>query len=260
MKKTIVLCFSMAILMLSGCDDVKNDEREKPKETSTILKPVLLLDFADQNCPYCPRASEEAATLKKRYGDSLVVVTIHAYPSNLPLVTEAGNEYDRHFEVQKIGHPVGIIDGIFTPEYYDWEGTIIKRIDIAPSVHISLQATYNNDSRVVSLVSRLKGLRKIENTKLLLWVVENNIIDFQKLLNGSVDSQYQHQHILRKTINGTWGEAISLEANEEKTVKNEFTLDEKWKPADISVVAFVYDVATDDVLDVAEVGINGRLR
>ncbi|MDR0836237.1 MAG: Omp28 family outer membrane lipoprotein [Tannerella sp.] len=258
MKKitTTLFCFLSAILILSGCDDVKNDEREKPKETVFIHKTVLLLDFADQNCPYCPRANEEAATLKSRYRDSLVVVTIHAYPTNLPLVTETGNEYDRHFEIQKIGHPVGIIDGTFTPEYYDWEAVIVKRFNITPSVSIDLKATFDKGNRTVSLVSHLKGLQKIENAKLLLWVVENNIIDRQKLLNGSVDTYYKHQHILREAINGMWGEAVALGVNEEKTLKSEFTLAENLKAEDISIVAFVYNTVTDEALNVAEITIN----
>jgi thiol-disulfide isomerase/thioredoxin len=252
MKRTILFSFSIALFMLWGCDDVKSDEREKEKETTTVLKTVLLLDFADQNCPYCPRASEEVATLKKRYGDNLVTVTIHAYSENLPLVTEAGNLYDRHFEVEKIGHPVGVIDGTFSPEYYDWEGVVTKRFSIAPPVTISLEATYDSGSRAVSLVAHVKGLRKIEGTNLLLWVVENNIIDRQKLLDGSVDAQYKHQHILREAINGVWGESLTLKANEEKTVTNKFTLAENRKAADISLVAFLYDTATDEVLGAAE--------
>ncbi|GHU66751.1 hypothetical protein FACS189413_00290 [Bacteroidia bacterium] len=255
MKKTMLFCLLPAILGLWGCDEGKNEERETPKETATILKTVLLLDFADQRCVYCPRASEEAATLKKRYDDRLVVVTIHAYPTNLPLVTEAGNEYDQYFGVSRIGHPVGVIDGTLSPEYYDWEEEIKLRFQVAPSVTIDLAANYDSDNRAVSLVSHLKGLRKITNTKLLIWVVENNIIDSQKLLNGDlyhVDTHYRHQHIFRAALNGTWGEAVMLEANEEKILTNEFKLAENWRAENISLVAFIYNTATDEVLDVAE--------
>jgi hypothetical protein len=221
---------------------------EKPAPT----KAVLLLDFADQLCPYCPRASQEADILKTRHDTNLVVVTIHAYPRTLPLVTEEGNMYDNHFEVQQIGHPVGIIDGKFYPEYQDWDAGILAQFKVPSSFNIDISAIYNTANKEVHITSRIKGIREIAKAKLLLWIVEDKIIDRQLLANGVTDENYLHRHVFRTTVNTTWGEEISIGLNEEKQLEHRYTLSEDWNPENISIVGFVFNPVFNEVFDVVE--------
>jgi hypothetical protein len=253
MKKAVFLFIAIAMIVCNGCEVVKDDDRSLEKDEVVLLKNVLLLDFADQECPYCPAASAEIAGLKKRYGETLVAVTIHASSKQLPLVTNDGNTYDSYFEIYKIGHPVGVIDGELSPEHEDWDGGIRARSQVAPSVDIGIAASYNVDSREVHIATQLKGLKKVSGTSLLLWVIEDNITDRQLLLNGSVNEQYLHQHIFRAAVNGTWGEEVSINVGEEKNLEHPYTLDTNWKPENISIVAFVYTPATNEVLEAKEI-------
>jgi hypothetical protein len=252
MKQTLLFILLLALCCSIGCDKTKEEDRIIETEKTTPSKAVLLLDFADQLCPYCPRASQEADALHTRYDTNLVVVTIHAYPKTLPLVTEEGNLYDFHFEVSQIGHPVGIIDGKFSPEYQDWDGVILERFKTPSSFNIDISADYDTANREVHITSRIKGIREITKAKLLLWIVEDNIIDRQLLPNGVTNENYLHRHIFRASVNTTWGEEISIGLNEEKQLEHHYILPENWKPENISIVGFVFNPAFDEVFDVVE--------
>jgi hypothetical protein len=255
MKQTLLFILLLALCCSAGCDKTNEEDRIIGTEEPAPSKAVLLLDFADQLCSFCPRASQEADILHTRYDTNLVVVTIHAYPTNLkilPLVTEEGNAYDTHFKVSQIGHPVGIIDGKFSPEYQDWDGVILERFRVPSSFDIDISAAYNPADREVHITSRIKGIKEIAKAKLLLWIVEDNIIDRQLLPYGITDEKYLHRHIFRASVNTTWGEEISIGLNEEKQWEHHYTLPEDWKAENISIVGFVYNTYFDEVFDVVE--------
>jgi hypothetical protein len=252
MKKFILFFISLPVFVFSGCDVIDETDRITEMEEVIPLKKVLLLDFTDQACPNCPKAGFEVANLEESYGEAFIPVTIHASSRNLPLVTKDGNAYDIHFGTRETGHPSGIIDGGLFPDYYSWGGAVMNRFNVLPSLNIELSVVYREESREVKLTSQLKGLRDITQAKLLLWVVENNIIDKQLVDNTTVND-YEHHHIFRASINSTWGEEISLAMDEEKTLEHTCVLDNNWKPENISIVGFVYDAASDEVFDVAKI-------
>jgi hypothetical protein len=253
MKKTIL--FFTAILMFAGggCDTINPDDRQIEMDEVIPLKKVLLLDFTDQACPNCPEAGSEVALLKEKYGNNLVPVTIHAsYRTNLSLVTEDGNTYDVHFGTKQAGHPAGVIDGKLFEKYEKWTEGVSERFNVPPSLTIDLSVSYEENNSEIHLVVKLKGFKEITNAKLLLWIIEDNIID-QQLVGKEIEKEYEHHYIFRAAINGTWGNEIAVGEDEEKEWEYEYTLSDKWKPEDISIVGFVYDADSDEVFDVNEV-------
>jgi hypothetical protein len=252
MKRINLFFIVFLVFTSSGCDVIPENDRTIETGEETPVKKVLLLDFTDQACPNCPEAGAEVAMLKEIYGDTLVAVTIHASPRvpKLPLVTEDGNIYNSHFGTTQ--HPAGIIDGRFSQVYEQWRSVVMEQMKLFSSLYIDLSAAYDSNSREVTVSAELKGLKEISNAKLLLWIVENNVRDKQ-LVGSVMDNNYLHQHIFRAAINTTWGEAVVLGSEETIVKTNQYTLDEKWKPEDISIVGFVYNVASDEVLGVTEI-------
>ena len=62
---------------------------------------------------------------------------------------------------------------------------------------------------------------------------------------------YVHNHVYRASVNGTWGEEISLSANVFPALTHSIALKEDWNKANLAVVAFVYNDA-EGVLQAAE--------
>jgi hypothetical protein len=254
MKKISLFLIVISAFIAGGCDVISESDRIIEMDEVIPLKKVLLLDFTDQACPNCPKASVAIANLKTSYGDAVIPVTIHASSRNLPLVTKDGNTYDEYFGTKQTGHPAGVIDGTLSPNYDQWGGNVLTRFNVQPSLTIDLSSDYNSGSREVTIVSKLKGFREIPHAKLLLWIIENNIID-QQLVDNTVIKDYEHHSVFRAAVNTTWGENLSLSANEEKKSEHSYTLNENWKPENSSIVGFVYNADTDEVFDVNEISL-----
>ncbi|MDR2138275.1 MAG: Omp28 family outer membrane lipoprotein [Tannerella sp.] len=251
-KRALMFFIPALICAGSGCNDI--DNRIIKMDEVIPLKKVLLLDFTDQNCPYCSYAGAEVAKLKERYGDNLVPVAIHSHVVNYPLVTKEGNSYDIYFRIREIGHPCGVIDGKVFPNYDQWGGALLPRFNRRPSLEINITSLYKDDSREVNLTTRLKGLREITHAKLLLWIVEDSIVSKQLLPEGRIDDDYLHRHVFRAVVSDDYlGEMISLKIGEETVLNHSYVLNEAWKAKDISIVGFVYAASTNEVFDVNEI-------
>ncbi|MDR1919648.1 MAG: Omp28 family outer membrane lipoprotein [Tannerellaceae bacterium] len=254
-KKNAILC----LLIIScwgfkGCDLIPEDQRRILMDEVIPLKRVLLADFTDQDCINCPNAAIEIKKLKALYGDALTVVSIHASTRNRPLVTEEGNTYDAHFKTNETGHPAGVIDGSHISINYDqWGGLILQQFNTESWISLHLSTDYKAGNREVNISAQIKGKKRASQLNLLLWAVESKVVSWQKMPDNTTEAAYEHMHVFRSALNGIWGETFSMEAEEEKEIKNTYILDEKWKAEQVSIVGFVFDPHTDEVFDVSEV-------
>ena len=74
----------------------------------------------------------------------------------------------------------------------------------------------------------------------------------------NVIEDYTHRHMLRASLNGTWGDPLfeSPAVKGQKIIKSFSTaIDMEYDPLNCSVLAFVYDATTLEVLQAEEVNI-----
>lgn len=256
-------------------DRIKEERKEVPWEndSSVVKKTVLLMDFTDQSCVNCPDASIKIEEFKNNFGSAFIAVSIHAdknYPDKPDvfnsLVTNSGNVYETTFN-EWSGHPMGSIDGQKTIDRGDWLTAIVSRFEVEPHLQIELKSEYNVEIETITVNSKITSYKETENLKLLLWVIESKIVDFQKMPDGKINREYIHNHVFRHAINGTWGEEIEFEICEscgrgdvlEKT--HNFTLSDlptynKRDLQEISIIGFVYNSKTFEVCQSAEIHLN----
>ena len=259
MKKQIILFIIAGMLWGAGCDIIKEENRLIPIISKSVdEKKVLLFEFTDQNCANCPNATAETNKLKERFSDTIVVVSIHASPFPFQLRTSEGNEYEQHFQAE--GHPTGIVDGGVEGKFMShdpqvWGGFIIERLQTEPAVNIGLNAIFDEITNEVCINVLLNGKQVLPDVRLLLWIIENNIQQWQLMPDGTRNDSYIHNHVFRVPINGIWGESLSIGTNEAKDFNYTFTLNSTWKPEDISIVGFVYEPDTDETFNVQEISL-----
>ncbi|MDR0547418.1 MAG: Omp28 family outer membrane lipoprotein [Dysgonamonadaceae bacterium] len=263
-SKITLFCLSVFLpFFFIGCDVISEDNRKITIEQDSIIgkdsvfvKRVLLLDFTDQSCPNCPKAGAVVEQLKQTYDTLFIPVTIHASRNNLPLVTPEGNVYDIHFGFRTAGHPASVIDGrfdsSFSNNFYLWSGIVSEQLKQTAVLGIYLSLEYDAENREIHISSDLLARQTLNNPKLLVWIIEDNVIDKQ-LVDATIISDYHHRHIFRASVNEAWGEAVDLPVDQTKTVKYNYTLNEKWKTQDISIIVFVYNADTDEVYGVNEI-------
>jgi len=245
-------------------------------------KRAFLEDYTGHNCPNCPRAALTAHDLKTLYADSLVVITVHAgffaKPSTgdplwaYDFRTAAGTEWDNFFKVGLVGNPNGMVSRkgytenkqVLAPAL--WANAVKATVAEPPLMDLQLITEYNPTEDKLCIHTKTTFLQSITGRTLNLSVIitEDSIVQPQKNSEAAVGPtpqiiDYVHMHVMRGTVNGIWGTPVLLKESTSSTpvVKtypvhfDGFNLN-TLIPKNCRVVAFVYDVDTKEVLQVAE--------
>jgi hypothetical protein len=243
---------------------------------TTVLKRVLLEDYTGHTCVNCPRAALIAHDLKQAHGEQLVLVAVHAGFFAKPFAsgdfvydfrTATGTQWDETFGIGNVGNPNGMINRIGFPNNHiispsGWGAAVVNALASAPLVDLQMINQYDPDERKLCTHIKTRFITEInKNLKLVVVLTENNIIKPQKNNDAEVGTtpvieDYEHNHVLRAAINSTWGNSVAVEGtvNPESVVKSfKYMLKDEFVPENCSVVAFVYDESTNEVLQALEV-------
>lgn len=275
---TIVLL--LFAFILNSCDKVTPPYVEA-RDYCSGNKKVLIEDYTGHGCDNCPEAAVIAHDLKEFFCERIVIIAVHAgffaqpYFQNDSLLsadftTEAGNTWDTFFGVSSIGNPNGLVDRAEGPSGYVFsKDNWIKVADTLllgnAKALITINNDFNTDSKILSTTIKTEFQENVTGTyKLIVCITQDNIIapqknKFKEIGPTPIDINYVHNHVLRKAINGAWGENIGNSGVVEEFKKYEKTytqlFPDEWVPADCHIVAFVYHEETNRVLQVEELGV-----
>ena len=93
----------------------------------------------------------------------------------------------------------------------------------------------------VDIQVNMMGTNGTTTGKLQIWLLEDGIKALQLMPDGTANSEYVHNHVLRTPVNGTWGEEVTVQEGKTEMVQRSQTLDPAWNPEQLSIVAFVYN-------------------
>ena len=257
MKFSKLLIFSFLAGLFFSCETIEEDERFIGPVEFTPKKNVLIEDFTGQRCINCPKAADAVHALQETYGASHVIsVAIHGGAMSLPntttvgLATPLGEEYNSYWNIA--AWPVGLVDragGLL--EYTSWSASVVKRLQEEPAVSLSMEGnTYDATTRTVSINVDMLGHANISG-KLQVWLVESNITAYQSMPDGSHNTSYVHNHVLRDAVNGSWGEDVAVATDGTLQKQYTYELNSSWNAENMSVIAFVYNNA-EGVMQVIE--------
>jgi hypothetical protein len=253
----LFLCIILVCIISPGCEEVPvtlPDNTDQPG--GSYAQNVLIEEYTGVRCQNCPAGAQLLEELKRIHGARLVIVSIHggffAQPTNkenkLKLDNADGEELIRIFN-QPQGYPSAVINRkVFSGQSSvflgggSWAGYVDEEKKRLPSIGMDLEIQSDSILRKLNIACELNTLITPSANPVFLSVVlvENNIRDAQLGLAG-VDTNYIHQHVMRKFITGTQGLKIEPMILNEKRLYNfnaEYAGD--WKFYDLSVVAFVH--------------------
>lgn len=233
---------------LTACSDIETDQRLIEVDNVTAVHKVLIEDFTGQRCVNCPKATDVIDTLITRYGnDNIIPVSIHCGPfakstrgKTLPLWTKTGDVYYDNYGVSV--QPTGLIGRKDkSSDISNWETKVRKQLNQETEMSIQLHLDFNTiDSLITAKVDMKKTATNSIVGKLQLWILEDSIVSFQYMPDGSTNRNYVHNHVFRTAINGDWGDEIKLKSSPiSKTYI--YKVDKAYRPDKLSVVAFVYN-------------------
>jgi hypothetical protein len=270
------------LTLATGCDQV--DQPIPPGGGgggngggSTVTRNVLLEEFTGHRCSTCPAAHLVAKQLVDLYGDRMVVVGIHATstfaaPVNPPNAngsystdfrTPAGDTYTTAFGVSFL--PTGVVsrkpfNSSLTLSQGTWGSAISALIDQPALFDLWVEdLVHNAANNTVSATVKVALLRPVETDhKLTVYLLEDRVVDWQ--LNGQASPpdvpDYEHRHVLRRTLTDTWGlPAVAGGSMPGDTLSFSFNgipMDPSWNPSECSLVAFLHEGVSNEVMQVME--------
>ncbi|MBW6490213.1 MAG: Omp28 family outer membrane lipoprotein [Lentimicrobium sp.] len=295
MKKIKNLLYSAAILssftFMVSCDKIEEPFTKKTASIDTaacpvpqfpavnaVKKRVLLEDYTGHTCVNCPKAAGLAHNLKETHGDQLVLLAIHAGFFANPtgggdftydFRTEAGTAWDQTFGIGMVGNPNGMINRKGFPNNHivsptAWGAAVTEALSTQPVIDLQMINEYDADERKLCTHIKTHFISNIDkNLKLVVVLSESGIIKPQKNNDPAsgptpIIYDYEHNHVLRAAITTTWGSNIaSVGVTNPGSAVNSFKyiLKDEYVPANCSVIAFIYDDETKEILQALETSV-----
>ncbi len=258
----IIIAALLISFSFMACDKVEAPYKEE-KEIKVNRK-VLLEDFTGHKCVNCPNAHDIAHDLQELYGeDNLIVIATHAGFFSTPspgdfaydFRTEAGTEWADYYGIQN--YPSGLVDRV---EYGgspildkdQWGAKVDEEFKKEAAVKIEIESSLS-DRKLGGDITLTFAKDLGAQAKIQILITEDNIVKPQ-VIPGGQDDNYVHMHVMRSTVNGSWGENLgsaTYQKGDTETISfSDFSLGEDWVSEELTLIAFVYDEESGEVLQV----------
>ncbi|MBR4198125.1 MAG: Omp28 family outer membrane lipoprotein [Bacteroidales bacterium] len=274
MKKTLIIT-ALAALFFASCDKIEEDQYliyagstatwQDGSHIATPVNSVFLEKYTGMRCTNCPQADTVIAALQATYGNSLVVVAVHAtsfarpYTGSEDLRTEVGDAWVSHFGITSL--PKILINRNSGQLSADAAATAIEaELAQQQTVAMELNTSYNASTRKVEITPNIEFLQDVEGQLALTLIVTEDSIVGEQLSGTTHIENYVYNHVLRTAITDLWGTDIEAEGRAGECRKGTFkyTLPEAWDngkevaPAKCHIVAIVSDKESKRILQCAQ--------
>jgi hypothetical protein len=275
-------------------DCKQNNPILKNNFTVSSYRKILVEDYTGHYCGNCPTAAVKAESLIATYGSSVVVLANHvsdqfAKPNRDTSSTkfvedfrnEASTEWDATFGMSSAGLPKGAINRIQKPTYPQnpgvWSSLVPIELAKPQSVKLDVSTSYDPGKRILDVKVKSTFLANIAADVYVNFVLtQDSIISDQKdyalPASQALDPEdpdrrinYRFDHIVVKSLNGTWGDllkkspAVGDTASISRTCfsvnkcfyKSLICINDK----QMSLVVFAYNSTTKEILQVEKIKI-----
>lgn len=249
-----ILAACAAITMMaftSACDDVKEDDRLIKVERPPIARKVLIQEFTGINCVNCPTGASMVHEIQQLYPESVIAVGMHPGGTGFsgPIGTfNLNSELARvYYDYYKpAGFPAAVIDGQEPlTNISTWSGAVRSQISNPAPADITMTPSYDEASRTLTVDYEVT----INNVytrplNINIWLVENGIIGPQKS-GSTIIFKYEHNHVLRTSLTGNWGNQLASSFLPEEVYKGSasIVLDENWVAENCDIIGFLQNDA-----------------
>lgn len=271
MKKILAILSAICLtIAFNACDKI-SPPYKIPVVVPAGERNVLVEDFTGHKCGFCPRATRFAYDLKQTYGDRMIVVSVHAgffASTNIPPYTydfkcTESTTLDTDFGISLAGNPNGMVNrkklnGSFIVPYTAWGSEVANILNSTEPlpVRIGVTADFDTTTRQLDTQVQLDFASDLLGTyKLSVYLVEDSIVKWQKDYDASPSDveNYIHREVLRGSMNGTYGDVIANTTEGETAIRNySTTLNTEWDAAHMSLVVFLYNDATKEIIQVEQ--------
>jgi hypothetical protein len=277
--------FRMTMMLLAGagllqsCTKVSEPYSViKAIIVDTTKRTVLLEDYTGHLCVNCGPAAEKANTIQDLYKGQVFVMAVHAGPFAKPnpvsyppylladFRCEAGNDWNGYSSFNIDGYPKGMVNrrlynGKLSFGSSEWNEAVKVAVTLPKVARIKIQNTFDNQNKLLDSGVDVKFLLSYTGRiNLTVCILEDSIYGGQLNNVKEYDSvpiikNFRFMHVLRGSLNGSFGEEIATNPASNKEISKTYSVDfnaKSWVPEHCSVIAFITDADTKEILEVAK--------
>ncbi len=236
------------------------DEYDSDNTSSTHLtassfivpRKLLLENFSTQRCGYCPPAHEMLNEIVKDRNDIAWIGHHTGFYEDIFTIA-ASRSYLWFYGSSQTFAPAIMLDRrnlcdlgaegvanapVFSPAGQDAVEELIDYcLDIPSFIGIDLEGGYNKDTRELTIKVVCEKTMELETAPVLnIFLTEDGLMAAQ----SGASENYIHNHVIRKVMTATWGDAITWDGNKYEATYT-CTLDASWKPENMTATVFVSD-------------------
>lgn len=220
---------------------------------------LLIQEFTGAMCTNCPNGAQTLHGIQEEYPGKVIVVGMH--PKSGGFTNPVGTQDFRtdaaeamYLHYHPAGFPCAVFNGKETSTVVSqWFTIATNALTAETNMTINASSAYDSESGEVSVNYFVDFTEDVnEDINVMVWLMENDITGFQ-IDNGTPKLDYVHNHVLRASLCGDWGENIGKEFVNGQSVNKTVSMkmDEKWKPENCQIVVYTIDSETKAVLQAA---------
>lgn len=273
----LIFCLFSVLALLQSCTKI-----DEPYYTvsavviDTTKRTVLLEDYTGHTCVNCAPAAKTASSIQDIYQGEVFVVSVHAgtfaKPSNDPkyypyltgdYTCETGNTWFDYSGFNIDRNPKGMVNrrlynGNVSFGTSDWNEAVKIAVALPKVAIMSLHSSYDAQNKSLNAKVGVKFLADVTGpVSLTVCLLEDEIYGGQlniiKPDSTPIIKNFRFMHVLRGSMNGNFGEEIVTNPMANSLISKSYNMDfngKSWIPANCSVIAFISDANTKEVLHV----------
>ena len=287
MKKYL---FIISLISLNNsCDVVEGPYITDSDSYVNPDKKVIIEDFTGHLCSNCPDAARELAAIEKVYPNQIIGIAIHVSTSfarpyssssapefQYDFRTSWGEDWDANFDASNIGLPRGMVNRVGnespTLSKDEWATAVANELKKEIDFKIFISSNASSISVISDVQNNISG-----NYHIVICLTESQIINWQK--DGALNIEdYEHNHVLRtvladealsSTTNYSAGQRIEKTISYDLIDLEQLNIDYsyqneqygngnagEWNKSNMSIIAYIYNTATNEILQVEEAYLN----
>lgn len=263
MKATHIFTYLLlAASLAAGCDNIAEDDRYIKTEKPVVENPrnLLIMEFTGNSCSNCPTGAATIDQIKEDEPGRVISVGLHPDGSTFtrPVRTTHNASKTQDFRSEAATaifdyygkpnvFPCAIFNGVessMSTSIPDWTTKALDALKESSAMNISATSTYDAETRNLAVDYTIEFVNTVTSRiNATVWLVENDILGTQTMPDGKTNRDYVHNHVLRTSLNGSWGEEIGSGFDSDTTPVTKsasITLQEDWVAENCDLVIFVY--------------------
>lgn len=266
----ITACLAILAALATGCDNIDESDRyiKEEKPVSDNPRTLLIMEFTGNACKNCPNGAKTVELISEDEPGRVITVGLHPFndintnpvpnPNTTPTSmqdfrTEVATSMKAYYNPS--GFPSAVFNGVkssLSGSINDWQTRALEALSEPAAMTVAATCQFSPETSGIEISYDVDFSNNVSGTlNINVWIMENDILGTQLMPDGKYNFQYIHNHVLRGSLTGDWGNPLGgdrFDSDSRMQGKIQGTLDAEWDAGHCQAVVFVTRESDHEVL------------